>query len=146
MRRTRLAGRRGSGPEGDVSCWKMCTASLMFSPPSSASLALLVSGTPRHETTRRQLAPEEEPQETRPSFTQYQTPRRTPATSLILRSITPSSHPRPSYLSGNKRQALLSGSPRLEAKPLEQLDFLLYLPIEVSVLILEYLQPKDLCQ
>ena len=126
--------------------WKMCTASLMFSPPSSGSLGLLVSATPQHQPNHGHLASEEEPIETRPSFTQYQTPRRTPATSLILRSITPSSYPRPFLMSGSKRQAILNGSPAQLDKTCERFDLLICLPVEVSVLVLEYLHPKDLCQ
>ena len=117
----------------------------MFSPSSSDSLGLLVSATPRHEQNYGHLTSEDEPIESRAGFTQYQTPRRTPATSLILRSITPSSYPRHSFLSGSKRQALLNGSPRLE-KSCERFDLLICLPVEVAVLILEYLHPKDLCQ
>ena len=126
--------------------WKMCTASLMFSPPSSGSVGLLVSATLRHEPNHGRLASEEEPIESRPAFTQYQTPRRTPATSLILRSITPSSYQRPFLMSGSKRQALFNGSPARLERTCEGFDILVCLPVEVSILILEYLHPKDLCQ
>ena len=122
----------------------MCTASVMFSSPSSGSSALSLAITPRQERCYGALA-EEEAQISRQAFTQYQTPKRTPATSLILRSVTPSSVPRTSFLSLNKQRALLGDSNQLDNQP-DRFDLLLYLPLEVSIIILEYLEPKDLCQ
>ena len=125
---------------------EMCTASVMFSPPSSSSLTLASTTTPRQER-RRGLAADSEAQTPRgSSFTQYQSPRqRTPATSLILRSITPSSHHRPTFFSSFKPRALVIGSPEFD-KSSVRFDLLVCLPLEVSIMILEYLEPKDLCQ
>lgn len=144
MCRFRLAGREGVGKKQTRLCDEMCTASVMFSPPSSGSSAIPLAITPRQERRHGALA-EEEAQISRQAFTQYQTPRRTPATSLILRSITPSSVPRPLFLSVNKQRALLRYSTRLDNQA-GRFDLLVYLPLEVSIIILEYLQPKDLCQ
>lgn len=123
---------------------EMCTASMMFSPPSSTSLALAPTITPHHEP-RQRLTAEHEAQTPRSSFTQYQSPRRTPATSLILRSLTPSSRLRPTFLSSYKPRSLTLGSPDFE-KASDRFDLLVYLPWEVSIMVLEYLAPKDLCQ
>lgn len=113
----------------------------MFSPPSSSSLALSVASTP-HQERRHADLDQEQLQTSRAAFTQYQSPRRTPATSLILRSLTPSNNFRALVLSSQRQRALADGSPPLDVR----FDLLVSLPVEVSIIILEFLQPKDLCQ
>ena len=49
-------------------------------------------------------------------------------------------------MSASKRQTLLNGSPARLERTCERFDLLICLPVEVSVLVLEYLHPKDLCQ